>query len=63
MSHREKAKSYNTMSYASFHQPIRIEQQLCSNAQFGGTKLPYEFKKRRCYDDAQKIFRQGSNEI
>ena len=27
-----------------FHQPIRIEQQLCSIAQFGGTKIPCELK-------------------
>ena len=27
-----------------FHQPIRIEQQLCSTAQFRGTKIPCEFK-------------------
>ena len=47
-----------------FHQPIRIEQQLCSIAQFGGTKIPHEFKKRRCYDDAQKFFgKDGRNEI
>ena len=38
------------------YQPIRIEQQLCSIAQFGGAKIPHEFKKRRCYDDAQKFF-------
>ena len=28
-----------------FHQPIRIEQQQCSIAQFGGTKIPREFEK------------------
>ena len=39
-----------------FHQPIRIEQQLGSIAQFGGTKIPDEFKKQRCYDDARKFF-------
>ena len=28
-----------------FHQPVRIEQQLFSIAQLGGTKIPHEFKK------------------
>ena len=32
-----------------FHQPIRIEHQLCSIAQFGGPKIPREFKKWQCY--------------
>ena len=38
-----------------FHQPIRIEQQLCSVAQLSGTKILCEFKIRPCYDDAQKF--------
>ena len=39
-----------------FHQLIRIKQQLCSIAQFGGTKIPHEFKKRRSYDDDRRFF-------
>ena len=47
----------------AFHQPIRIEQQLCSIAQFGGTKIPHEFKKWRRYDDAQKLFGKDATKL
>ena len=39
-----------------FYQPIIIEQQLCSIAQFDGAKTPRKLKNRRCYDNAQKYF-------
>ena len=46
-----------------FHQPIRIEQELCSIAQFCGTKIPHEFKKQRCYDNAQKFFGKDATNL
>ena len=46
-----------------FYQLVRIEQQLCSIAQFGGTKIPHEFKKRRCYDDAQTFFGKDATKL
>ena len=46
-----------------FHQPIRIKQQLHSIAQFSGAKIPHEFKKQRCYDDAQKFFGKDATKL
>ena len=42
---------------------FKIEQHLCSIARFGGTKIPHKFKKRRCYDDAQKFFGKDATKL
>ena len=46
-----------------FQQPVRIEQQLCSIAQFGGTKLPHKPTKSESFDCVGKIFRHNQDEI
>ena len=39
-----------------FQQPIRIGQQLCSIAQFNGTKFPHEFKEGEIAMMPEKFF-------
>ena len=39
-----------------FQQPIRIEQQLCSIAQFGGTKLPHKPTKTEVVTVPENFF-------